>query len=112
VQAATQRCSVLQETSELLREQLASAQAEIAAGRGHTSELLAARQEVAELRERLRMLQIDSSRRVADADAAAADAGQQLMVSLCMLVLVQCARQCAPLPRNLLPVCCCPVCAT
>jgi chromosome segregation ATPase len=75
------RCAALQCQLERMREQLVAAEGDNTSFRADLAGLLGARQEVNAAREKLRQVQLDSSRRITELEADAADMSQQIMVS-------------------------------
>jgi hypothetical protein len=81
------RCAALQCQLERMREQLLAAEGDNTSLRADLAGLLGARQEANAAREKLRQVQLDSSRRVTELEADAADMSQQIMVRCAFLCL-------------------------
>ncbi|KAF8073075.1 hypothetical protein HT031_000736 [Scenedesmus sp. PABB004] len=79
--ALRDRAAALQAQHDRAREALAAAEGDNATLRGDVAALLGCRQELVEARDRLRQLQLESGRRAAELEAAAADLSQQLAFS-------------------------------
>jgi chromosome segregation ATPase len=77
------RCAALQCQLERMREQLVAAEGDNTSLRADLAGLLGARQEANAAREKLRQVQLDSSRRITELEADAADMSQQIMVRCC-----------------------------
>lgn len=90
VQVMKDRCAALQCQLERMREQLVAAEGDNTSLRADLAGLLGARQEANTVREKLRQVQLDSSRRITELEADAADMSQQIMVSGRGAVLLEC----------------------
>jgi hypothetical protein len=88
LQVMKDRCAALQCQLERMREQLVAAEGDNTSLRADLAGLLGARQEANAAREKLRQVQLDSSRRITELEADAADMSQQIMVSGCVLLFV------------------------